>query len=217
MELPLFPLRTVLFPGMPLPLQIFEERYKTMTRELLASRGRFGVLLIREGNEVGGGAVPYSVGTTAFIEEWRELENGRFQLTARGEQRFRLVEMLPPRPYPYGAVELLDDTSFAPDPETGRLLVSIRARFPEYLQLALSLSGQWARPMRLPSAPHELVDFLAPWLQADEMTKQKLLEPVDAVDRLRLLSALIEQLLRRTRREVAERRRQRFGGPGATN
>ena len=54
-EIPLFPLRTVLFPGMPLPLQIFEERYKAMTRELLDRGGEFGVLLIRQGSEVGGG------------------------------------------------------------------------------------------------------------------------------------------------------------------
>ena len=57
-QIPLFPLRTVLFPGMVLPLRIFEERYKTMVRELLDTGGVFGVLLIREGEEVGGGAKP---------------------------------------------------------------------------------------------------------------------------------------------------------------
>ncbi|MYI86642.1 MAG: hypothetical protein F4081_07645, partial [Dehalococcoidia bacterium] len=84
LEIPLFPLRAVLFPGHELPLQIFEERYKTMTRELLESGGVFGVILIKHGNEVGGSAVPYDVGTTAVIEEHRELPGGRFQLGTRG-------------------------------------------------------------------------------------------------------------------------------------
>ena len=109
MEIPFFPLRTVLFPGMPLPLQIFEPRYRTMTRELLESGGVFGVLLIREGNEVGGGAVPYSVGTTARIEQCQELPNGRYVVSARGKRRFRVVRTLAPRPYPYGEVEYIDD------------------------------------------------------------------------------------------------------------
>ena len=88
--MPLFPLRTVLFPGMPLPLRIFEERYKVMIRELLDSGGEFGVLLIREGNEVGGGARPYDVGTLARIEESAETEGGRYVIEARGTRRFRL-------------------------------------------------------------------------------------------------------------------------------
>ena len=87
-EIPLFPLRTVLFPGADLPLRIFEDRYRTMTRELLVSHGQFGVLLIREGKEVGGSALPHSVGTTASIEECREIEGGRFVMNARGVRRF---------------------------------------------------------------------------------------------------------------------------------
>ena len=107
--MPLFPLRTVLFPGMPLPLRIFEERYKTMTKELLESGGEFGVLLIREGNEVGGAARPYDVGTLARIEESTEMQGGRYILHARGTRRFRLRRMLSPRPYPFGEIELIDD------------------------------------------------------------------------------------------------------------
>ena len=99
MEIPLFPLRTVLFPGMALPLRIFEERYKVMMRELLAGDRRFGVLLIKEGQEIGGGALPFEVGTTAFIEQWEELQGGRYVLNAKGERRFRLGRMLDTRPY----------------------------------------------------------------------------------------------------------------------
>jgi Lon protease-like protein len=217
MELPLFRLRTVLFPGMELPLQIFEERYKAMTRELLANEGRFGVLLIREGNEVGGGAIPFGTGTTAYIEEAREIEGGRFVLRARGEQRFRLKQMLPPRPYPYGEIELIDDRQWEPGEELDRSLAAIRERFPEYFRLALSQTGQWARGLRLPDQPHDLVSFLAPWLQADEAAKQRLLDLEPAGERVRYLSGLIDDLLERTRIEVGEHRRQKYNGLGSSN
>jgi len=217
LELPLFPLRTVLFPGMPLPLQVFEERYRAMTRELIASGGRFGVLLIREGGEVGGGAIPYTVGTTARIEEWKELPNGRFVLTARGERRFRLKELLEPRPYPYGEIELFDDTDWERSGELEAALGRVRAEFPEYFQLALSLTGQWARGMRLPRAPHALVDFLAPWLQADEPIRYGLLEPHDALSRVLALRELLTSLLQRARRDAGAHRLQKYRGFGFGN
>ena len=216
-EIPLFPLRTVLFPGMPLPLQIFEERYKTMTRELLAQGGSFGVILIREGSEVGGGAVPYPVGTTAVIEESRELPNGRFILAARGQRRFRLLRMLQPRPYPYGEVELIDDDDGREDAKVARALETVRATFPAYFRLALSLTDQWAKGMKLPSRPHNLVDFLAPWIQVDEIVKQRLLEIEPAAQRLAHLAEVLDDLLTRTREQVIEHQRQKFGGLGSGN
>ena len=216
-EIPLFPLRTVLFPGMPLPLQIFEERYRTMTRELLAGGGVFGVLLIREGQEAGGGAVPHTVGTTAAIEESQEIAGGRFVLTARGQQRFRLVRMLPPRPYPYGEVELIDDSSWVRDASLDRAIETVRATFPVYFRLALSLTDQWARGMRLPQKPHELVDFLAPWVQVDEAMKQRLLETEGAGERVAQLADLLDDLLTRTREQVTEHQRQKYAGLGPNN
>lgn len=217
MELPLFPLRTVLFPGMPLPLQIFEERYRTMVRQLLADEGRFGVLLIRQGNEVGGGAIPYHVGTTAYVEEATELPNGRFHITARGEQRFRLKQLLAPRPYPYGEVELIDDSRWEPSPALDEALAAVRRRFPEYFGFALSLSGQWARPQTLPARPHQLVNTIAPWLQAEELTLFRLLEIEGAAERLAALAEVLDELVGRARRDATVRRRERFGTPGAMN
>jgi hypothetical protein len=216
-EIPLFPLRTVLFPGMSLPLRIFEERYKTMVRELLAGGGRFGVLLIREGQEVGGGAIPYDIGTTAVIEQCQEAEQGRFIVAARGERRFRLARMLSPRPYPYGSVELLDDTAVIDSDRLRRATETVRATFPVYFRLALSLSDQWARGLRLPASPHGLVDFLAPWLQVEEETKQRLLEVEPAAERVAALADVLDDLLGRTREEVTEHRRRKYEGLGAQN
>lgn len=202
---------------MPLPLQIFEERYRIMTRELIETDGVFGVLLIREGEEVGGGAIPYEVGTTAAIERWQEAPGGRYLLTARGRQRFRLVRMLSSRPYPFGEVELIDDAEPGDDPFAYELAEQVRSSFPAYFQLALSLTDQWARGMHLPSEPHALVNFLAPWLQAAEVEKQRLLEVPDARGRVALLADVLERLLDKTRAEAIEYRLRKYHGFGARN
>lgn len=217
MEIPLFPLRTVLFPGMSLPLRIFEERYKAMIRELREKEGVFGVLLIREGEEVGGSALPYDVGTTARIEECVELDGGRFAVQARGLQRFRLTEMLPPQPYPFGRIQLIHDEPPEPGVRLERAIETVRTTFPVYFRLALSLTDQWAKGLRLPTEPHALVNFLAPWLQTEEEVKQRLLEIEPADERVAHLADVIDELLSRTREEVDEYRRKKFRGPGAMN
>lgn len=217
MQIPLFPLRTVLFPGMSLPLRIFEERYRVMVRELLDSNGLFGVILIREGQEVGGGAIPYKVGTMARIESCTETGRGRFNITARGVQRFRLTRMLDPRPYPFGEVEPIEDALPYASRQLDAALETVRATFPVYFRLALSLTDQWARGLKLPVDPHQLVDFVGPWLQADEETRQRLLEPETASDRVAQLAEIIDDLLSRTREEALEHRRRKFEAPGAQN
>ena len=216
MQIPLFPLRTVLFPGMPLPLQIFEERYKSMTRELLETGEEFGVLLIRDGKEVGGGAIPHDVGTTARIEESQEVSGGRFVLTARGVHRFRLITMLEPRPYPFGEIELMDDSEVI-TPHVQRAMETVRATFPLYFRLALALTDQWAHGLALPSRPHALVNFLGPWLQVDEEIKQRMLEIEAPADRVAHLAEVLDDLLARTREEVVEYRRRKFGAIGSGN
>lgn len=217
LEIPLFPLKTVLFPGAQLPLMIFEERYRVMLKELLDSGGLFGVLLIRSGNEVGPGAIPYTVGTTARIEECEELEGGRFRVQARGVQRFTLLRMLPPRPYPYGEVELIDDTSVERDQRLQRATETVRAVFPVYFRMALQLTDQWSRGITLPERPHRLVNFLAPWLQTDEEVKQRLLEIIPATDRVAQLAEVLDDLITRTRIEVERYKRRKYAGLGAAN
>ncbi len=217
LEIPLFPLRTVLFPGHELPLQIFEERYKTMTRELLEGGGVFGVLLIKSGREVGDGAVPYDVGTTATIEECRELPGGRFQLDTRGRDRFRLVRMLAPRPYPYGEIEFLDESCDRGDPQLRAAFETARAMFPLYLRLALALSDQWARDLSLPSEPHRFVNTVAPWLQVDEEGKQRLLEIEPAAARLAHLAEQLDGLVSRIREQVENHHRRRFASLSASS
>lgn len=110
-EVPLFPLRTVLFPGGPLPLRIFEARYLDMISDCLKQERGFGVVLIAEGDEVGQVST-HEVGTMAEIVDWYQGSDGLLGVTARGRERFRLestrrekdglnvgtVQFLPPDP-----------------------------------------------------------------------------------------------------------------------
>lgn len=202
---------------MPLPLRVFEERYRAMTRELLRTSGVFGVLLIRQGQEVGGGALPYEVGTTAVIEEYEEVEDGRFVLACRGVQRFRLLRMLPPRPYPFGEVEVIRETKPVPSARLSQALEHVRVVFPGYFRQALALTDQWARPFSLPDDPNALVNLLGPWLKAEETDKQQLIELEDPTERVECLGALLDRLAAEVTTEVRARRRQRFGGLGSQN
>ena len=217
LEIPLFPLRTALFPGMPLPLRVFEERYQVMSRELLSSGGIFGVVLIKQGQETGGGAIPFDIGTTARIESHDELEGGQFVLTCRGAERFRHLRMLPPKPYPNGEVEIVSDLEPAPSETLTAAMDEAKAIFPEYFDLALALSDQWARPFQLPMHPHALVNALGPWLRADEVEKQQLLETIEPLERVKSLVGLLIQLRDKVTKEAGDRRRRRYGGLGAQN
>lgn len=90
--LPLFPLKTVLFPGGVLPLRVFETRYVDMVRDCMKRNAPFGVVAIRSGDEVGTAAEPYGIGTLAHIVEWDMPEFGVLLLNTRGGERFRIVE-----------------------------------------------------------------------------------------------------------------------------
>src|ERR1039458_729136 len=111
--LPLFPLGTVLYPGLLLPLNIFEERYRRLVRDLLEGPEpkRFGVIAIRKGRETGvdGISALHEIGCTATLREVAEQEDGGFHLVTVGTQRFRLESLDDSQPYFQGEVELLEE------------------------------------------------------------------------------------------------------------
>lgn len=104
-EMPLFPLNTVLFPGMVLPLHIFEPRYKTMISECVRENKPFGVILIKEGPEVGGTATTYEFGTSAYVTQVEQLKDDRMNIQTVGYQRFKLHSLQGGRPFQVGLVE----------------------------------------------------------------------------------------------------------------
>lgn len=186
--LPLFPLNTVLFPGAMLPLHIFEERYKLMLQRCLQGDKEFGVVLIRSGQEVGGPAVPYEVGTVARIVHFERLAGGRFNLVTAGMARFRIVTLYHRQPYLEGLVQVL-----APEPDAATApeqLATVRELFDDYLDALGASETEFREP------GIEAFTFrVAHALQIPLAEKQALLEAESSEARLRLEA----QILRRER------------------
>ncbi|MEY2432316.1 MAG: ATP-dependent Lon protease [Acidimicrobiaceae bacterium] len=111
----MFPLGTVLFPSVFLPLHIFEPRYRTLARHCIDGDQEFGVVLIERGSEVGGDDVRTWVGTVARIVEAAELDDGRWVLGTVGTRRIRVREWLPDDPYPRADVEDWADAELSAD------------------------------------------------------------------------------------------------------
>jgi len=151
-DLPLFPLHTVLCPGVALPLHVFEDRYREMIRRCLADRTPFGVVLIRNGREVGEVSEPVElalamIGTEAEIREASRYSDGRFDLVAVGTRRFALDDVVVGRePFLVGRVTPLEDP--VGDPDRARALVThVSRRFVRYLELLRPADGERAEEL----------------------------------------------------------------------
>lgn len=109
-ELPMFPLGSVLFPNTVLPLRVFEPRYQQLVDDCMAGDGRFGVVLIERGSEVGGGDSRFEIGTVARMAGIADLEDGHRLILVVGTGRFEVDRWLPDDPYPRALVNELDDS-----------------------------------------------------------------------------------------------------------
>jgi hypothetical protein len=145
MEIPLFPLRTVLCPGIALPLHVFEPRYRLMTERCVEGSSPFGIVLIREGRETGPGNVALAgIGTLAEIRESTRYPDGRYDLVVVGTGRFTIEEVDPERePYLLGRVVPLDDDVGDAERATALAARAMR-RFVAYLQLLQPMEGETA-------------------------------------------------------------------------
>jgi Lon protease-like protein len=143
MRLPLFPLHAVLCPGIALPLHIFEERYRELVRYCIETSSPFGVVLIRDGHEVGGGTIAFSaIGTTAEIRKAGRYPDGRYDLLVVGTGRFAVEEVtVGEEPYIIADATLLDDEVADPD-EARRLANLATRRFVRYLELLQPRDGE---------------------------------------------------------------------------
>jgi len=145
MELPLFPLNTVLCPGIALPLHVFEDRYRAMVRHCLETTSPFGVVLIRDGREVGAGVISFTgIGTIAEIRDAGAYEDGRYDLLVVGTRRFGIRRVLSgKRPYLIAEVDVLDESVGDAD-AAQRLAMRATRRFVSYLELLQPRSGETA-------------------------------------------------------------------------
>lgn len=176
-EMPLFPLNTVLFPGMPLSLHIFEERYKTMINACIAERLPFGVVLISQGTEaLGPLADPNEWGCSAKITQVQPLPQKRMNLVAVGHERFRIVGLdRESQPYLVGKVEPM------PMPIVSPLQLQdaserLREYVMRYLEILSQASDVQFDPSQLPEDPLALANFAAYYIRIEAEKKQRLLE-----------------------------------------
>ncbi|HEV7663414.1 MAG TPA: LON peptidase substrate-binding domain-containing protein [Chloroflexota bacterium] len=184
--LPLFPLeQVVLFPGMSLPLRIFEERYKVMIGACHVTDQLFGVLLIRNGAEVGAPAEPQRVGCIARMMRVDRLPDGGMNILTLGERRFRL--QAPPRVMPEGYL-VGDVRTLAEGPLVvpQNLVSQVVEEFAKYQSAASAMSGR-SEPVaapELPADPLRLSYRVAASLHIHPRERQHLLELDDVASRL---------------------------------
>jgi uncharacterized protein len=192
--LPLFPLGTVLYPGLVLPLHIFEDRYRQLVRDLLDGQEprRFGVIAIREGRETGIGGVSalHEVGCTATVREIAEGDDGQYDIVTVGTDRFRLHDLDDSLPYLVGEVEMLDEP--AGDEAAAALAASaVQRAFRAYLNV---LADRGAATINVPDLPDEpiLLSYLvAASMIIELIDRQGLLAQPDAVRRLSVERVLL--------------------------
>lgn len=188
LTLPLFPLHSVLFPGGPLALRIFEPRYLDMISRCLKEESGFGVCLIKEGSEVGAAAEVYPVGTLGRITYWHKRPDGLLGVTLTGEQRFHiLAQRVEANQLLVAEVELLPNDPPHAVPEEYRGLVEMLQRIIDELDHPYI------------NLPREYDD--AGWVSARLVEllplafryKQRLLQESDPLRRLEVLLAMIRR------------------------
>lgn len=186
LSIPLFPLHTVLFPGGPLALRIFEARYLDMVSRCLKQGSGFGVVLIRDGEEVGKVPEVFDVGTLGHISYWERRRDGLLGITFTGEQRFRILERrIEPNQLMVAEVALLPNEPIVAVPREHRELVDMLLRILDelghpYLTMPKAFDDSaWVGARLVELLPLELVQ------------KQRLLQLDDPLERLDRVAALV--------------------------
>ena len=181
----MFPLGTVLFPTMLLPLHVFEPRYRALVDDCVAGNGEFGVMLIERGSEVGGGEVRTDVGTVARIVQVQQFEDGRSAVAAVGVRRLRVEQWLADDPYPRAEVQDWDDPpATAPGPD----LADLDRAFRRALGVAAEL-GEAAAPLdvELADEPAVATFQVAALAPLGPLDRQAVLATEGATERASLL------------------------------
>lgn len=182
-ELPLFPLNTVLFPGMMLPLHIFEERYQEMMQRCLNNSESFGVVLLKTGQAEGPLGQIYDIGTAAQITQMKPLQGGRMNIVSVGHKRFRLISTHDANPYLTGIVEDFPMTNI----ESGQAYHKAKhviEKLTIYLKAFKEMGRVNVDIQQFPTDPETLAYLTAILLPISNDEKQDLLAVEDAVDLL---------------------------------
>lgn len=192
--LPLFPLNTVLFPGMPLPLRVFEERYLHMLKDQEGADPVFGIVLIREGRESGSIPEVHMTGTAASLASDRHRRHERGNIVVTGGSRFRISELDWSREYGLASIDFLEEPN--PDPsEVDGVLRATKELLRRYVRGITRLTGRRFDHVRLPLDPVACSWELAARLPLHSWERQSLLEQPLTVQRLEALKYVLRREL----------------------
>lgn len=197
-ELPLFPLpEVVLFPGRPLPLHIFEYRYRMMINTILETDRRFGVLMFNP--QTGS---PVRVGCCAEVLQVQRLPDDRMDILTLGQQRFRVLDYVREKPFRVGLVEWIEDEPTTPSDDLQSWVRQVTTLLQDVVRLSGKLMERDAQlPEQLPTTPIELSYWVASHFHGAPQEQQALLEMVSTERRLRREAEILES----TRKHLAAR------------
>jgi Lon protease-like protein len=203
LEIPIFPLNVILFPGMQLPLHIFEPRYQLMVRRCLEGDyfdvpKAFGVALIVAGREGETETMPAPVGCLADITQSTPLPDGRFNLMCVGSRRFEIISLREEDDYLVGTIEWLDDERGEAVNAHDDLIEAQRTRgaLESYLTTIAQNAGSPApdvMQLEIPSSPEDFSMWVAALLPLSPQEKQPLLETTSTLNRLQQEYSLLRR------------------------
>jgi len=195
-RVPVFPLRSVVFPNALVALHIFEDRYRLMINDCLDEGTPFGTALIRKGREVGDKYVePYLVGTLLTIREVERLDDVRMNIVAQGGERFRIRELdYESEPYLVGRAEPVTDQAWTGSDEEMGLLEAAKDAFAE-LADALTERLDFTVQIRLTEDPTSLSFAMAGLLRMGRREAQHMLELTSAAERFQEMLPVMHRLI----------------------
>ncbi|MFP3903806.1 MAG: LON peptidase substrate-binding domain-containing protein [Armatimonadota bacterium] len=189
--LPIMPMFQVLFPGMPMPLDLWEDRYMKLARQCTDNDREFGIVLIEEGKEVGGPVQStYKIGTSARVAYAREMDDHIAALVV-GQEKFRILDVVESKPVMKAVVEEVPDIeriSISPE-----FVTDTCDEFGEYMTMMLKLVGFPDIDIEIPDDPNRLSYMIAAHLRCGSKVRQELLEMADPRKRLGRARELMQE------------------------
>lgn len=204
-ELPLFPLNIVLFPGGLLPLHVFEKRYRELVKFCIRNESSFGIVMIKEGDEVGEVVIPCKVGTAVDLVEIDRFPDGRMNIMTSGHSRFEILEVQDELPYLVGRVRMLDSLDAEPDTNLETIASEAREFYIEYETLSSYLIFSWQVPEENPQHPQQLAYQIGTRLRLPLDQKQELLEIASFDELLRREIEILKELNQKIAFQLAAR------------